>query len=533
MKQCQTIPSRLQPHARQGLINPVQWLVGLMALPLLGFSITSFFFADEAEVGESILVQRVDRRDIDVTVIERGNLQSQTNRQIHCMVEDVQRDGINGTPILWIIPNGSDVKKGDLLIELESAPMREALDEQMLETEEARSTKIQAQANYDNQLVVNETQQAAAVLAVQLAELELKMFADKESGTHKLAVEEIKRSIEEINNQILEAQATLALRRDDRRGIESLFKLGYANRNEVRKSELSYLQAEGQYAVQLNKLQTTLATLKRTENYEREMESLRLNGKLETAKRSLQQVERNSQAKLAQVEAILKARTESLKKEEERLLRYTDQLAACKIYAPEDGMVAYAVSRTETIREGVPARYRQHLMSLPALDRMQVQTTVHESDLDQIKLGMKTRITVDAFPDKNYTGTVHSIAVLPEQNSWYGSATMVYATTVLIDDEVTQLKPGMTAVTEIMVDSIPEAMAVPLQSVIERDEQAWVVVKNGQQLAPAKVQTGAQNDSVVEITDGLEIGAEVVLNPRSIIDDLLDDELLNNDLLSD
>ena len=221
------------------MIQTVQLLMTAIVIPVVGFSISALFFGSGDEIDETVLLHSVGRQDMKVTVIERGNLQSQSNRPIHCMVEDVQRDGINGTPILWIIPNGSSVVEGDLLVELESTPMREALDEQILETEDARSTQIQAEANYKNQIVQNETGKAEAELQVQLAKLELEMYNDDESGTHKLAVEEIKRSIDEVNNQILEAQATLELRRDDRRGIDSLYKLGYANRNELRKSELS------------------------------------------------------------------------------------------------------------------------------------------------------------------------------------------------------------------------------------------------------------------------------------------------------
>ena len=506
---------------RRGVIHAVQMLITAIVVPIIGFSLSSFFFGSDGQVDEAVLLHTVARQDMQVTVIERGNLQSQSNREIHCMVEDVQRDGINGTPILWIIANGSSVKEGDLLVELESAPMREALDEQILETEDARSTQIQAEANYNNQIVQNETSKAAAELAVKLAKLELQMYTDDESGTHKLAVEEIKRSIDEVNNEILEAQATLELRRDDRRGIDSLYKLGYANRNELRKSELAYLQAEGKYAAQLNKLETSLATLRKKENYEREMELLRLNGKLETAERGLEQTLRNNEARLAQVQAILRARTESLKKEEERLERYTTQLDACKIYAPEAGMVAYASDRNDEIREGMPVRYRQHLMSLPSLEKMQVQTAVHESDLDQIRIGMKAEITVDAFPNNTYIGTVQSIAVLPDQNGWLGSETKVYATVVTIDQEVEQLKPGMTAVTEIMIDSIEDAVTVPIQAVVERNEKTWVLVQQGDKLQPRLVETGRQNDSVVHIANGLSGGERVALNPREFVDDLL------------
>jgi HlyD family secretion protein len=504
--------SKVRSRIRWSLLAVV---IVLIAVPL---SVAARWRSSANALDGDLMWQPVNRQDLKISVIERGSLESQDNLEIFCGVEDVQRDGINGTPILWIIPNGSSVEKGDLLVEIESTPMREELDEQILETEESRSATIQAKSDYENRIVQNETALAQAELDVKLAELELKMFMDEESGTHKLAMEEIQRSIEDVNNEILAAKAALELQADDRRGIESLFRLGYANRNELRRSELSYMQAEGNYAAALNKLQTQYANLERTRNYERQMQILTLEGKVETAKKSLEQVKRDNEARLEKAEAVLKARTESLKKDEERLARYQAQLEACKVYAPEAGMVAYASDRNDQIREGVPVRYRQHILSLPSLSQMQVRTAIHESVLDQIDTGLPAKVTVDAFPDRTYEATVQSIAVLPEQGGWRGSDTKVYETVVTIDTTVSQIKPGMTAVCEIEIDTIADAMVVPVQSVVQRDGQAYVVVRRGERVETREVTLGRSNDTRVQILDGLEVGDEVALNPTSVVD---------------
>ncbi|MEL7337086.1 MAG: hypothetical protein AAFN70_12890, partial [Planctomycetota bacterium] len=332
-----TVPRR-SPNWLARIFRPgaIFVVLTLVAVPL--------FLAAQWPSSGSVAITRgvwedVRLGDLPVTVITRGNLESQDDVPVYCGVEDVQRDGINGTPILWIIANGSSVKKGDLLVELESTPMREALDEQTLETEEARSMLIQAKANYDNQIVQNETTEADAKLKVKLSQLELDMFIDEENGSYRLEVEEIRRQIDDVNNEILSSQASMELKRDDAAGVQQLFKLGYAGKNELRRSELAYLQAEGQYAAKINKLETNLASLRKKENYERRMQMMKLEGALKTAERSAEQVKVNNQAKLAQMNAILRARTEQLKKEEERLTRYQTQLKACKVFAPQDGMV--------------------------------------------------------------------------------------------------------------------------------------------------------------------------------------------------
>jgi HlyD family secretion protein len=141
-----------------------------------------------------------------------------------------------------------------LLVEFDSSQHQERLDRQILLTERAKSERLQAQAKYDNQITQNETSEAEAELQVKLTELELLMFTDQEAGTHQLEVEEIKRLIDDTNSEILAAQANLELRNNDQLGIESLFKLGYAGKNELDRSRLDFLQAEGQFAAKMNRL---------------------------------------------------------------------------------------------------------------------------------------------------------------------------------------------------------------------------------------------------------------------------------------
>jgi HlyD family secretion protein len=470
-------------------------------------------------VDPSLVVwQQVDRSDLDVVVLGRGSLESQSNIDILCEVEDVRKDNINGTTILWMIPNGASVKKGELVLELDSTPMQEALDDQILFVENALAEKIQAEANLKNQLTMNATAEAEAKLLIRLAELDLEMYVDEENGTQKLAVDANKRRIDDVNNEILAAQATMELRREEQRGYQSLFKLGYSNRNEVRRIELTYLQAEGQFVAKLNQLQTEIATLKKMQVYEQRKELLALEGKLATAKRGLEQVLRNNEAKLAQVEALMRAKDESLKKEEERLARYQGQLQKCKIFAPQDGLVAYPSMRTSEVREGVPVIFRQKLLSIPTLDSMQVETKIHESALDQVKPGLPVRIAVESFPGVFHQGRVKSVAVLPEQNSWSGNDTKVYQTIITIDEKVTGLKPGMTAVAEILVNHLPNVVNVPLHAVVEKDDQTYVVVKDNDQLHPRPIELGQASDTRVAVESGLNEGESVAINAHDLLE---------------
>ena len=462
----------------------------------------------------------VIQSDVPITVTERGNLESRNNVEVICEVDDIPGDSIRGTTILWLVPNGSSVKQGDLLVELDDAGHQERLDHQILDTDQARAKQIKTNAKLKNQRAQNKTAEAEAQLKVQLARLELKMFKDKEKGTHQLEVEEINRLIEDVNNQILEAQANLELKKNDLRGIESLFKLGYAAKSEVDRSRLDSLQAESQYAARLNKLKTQLATLKKKESYEHAMQLLKLEGALATAIRSYDQVLLDNKALLDQAQAAAEAADEAFKKETELLVRYKEQVAKCKIYAPQDGMIAYAAPahrRYERIRQGAPVRPRQHILSLPNLRDMQVKTAVHESVIDQIRPGLSATIRVDAFQNRTYNGSVESVAVLPDQGDWMSSDTKVYQTIVTIDEEVEQLKPGMTAGVAIHIDRLRDVLSVPVQAVVQIRDDSSCYVDAGGKTERRIVQPGRTNDKFIEILKGLDEGDRVVLNPTAII----------------
>jgi len=409
------------------------------------------------------------------------------------------------------------------LVEFDAAGHLERLDRQIIDTESARAIQIQAQAKYENQISQNETMLADAELDVALATLEQKMFVDQDSGTYKLEVETIKRLIEDINNEILGAQGALELKRNEKRGIDALFKLGYAGQHQLDQTRLDLMQSESQYVAKINKLDTQLATLGKKERYEKQMEELKLNGKLETAVRKVKQVELNNGAQLAQAKAALDAANQLFKKAEERLARYKKQIELCKIYAPQDGMVAFApVDRyTEEVREGASIRPRQRILSLPSLSQMQVKTSVHESVLDQVKQGQTVSVRVDAFPDRLYPGTVKSVAVLPDQGGWYGSDTKVYQTIVTIDVPVERLKPGMTAVAEIHVERLENVLTVPVQAIVQvgKETACYVEDKGLPQRRPIKL--GRTNDKLVQILDGVNPGQRVVLNPMAIAEEAL------------
>ena len=482
---------------------------------------------------QPLIYTSLARGELPIIVTARGNLESQVKTEIRCEVETVGKDRYTGgTQILFIVPNGSPVKKGDLLVELDSAALREELDQQILDTDRQRAEKIQADVKYENQKTQNITTLEEAKLDVELAEMELRMYEDEGDGTYQLALQELQLQIQNSRAAMNEAQAGLAMRKTDRNGVELLYKLGYRGKGDLDQARFQYLQSEDGLVKAANALSNALANRQKLEKYEYPMQIKKLKGSLESAKRALIQVERDNEALLAQAEARMNSETQALKTEEERLEKLKDQIEKCKVYAPHDGMAVYPVERrsSSVIGEGVAVRQRQRMLVLPDLSAMQVKTQVHESVVDQVKPGLIATIKIDAFPDDVYRGHVETVGVVPDQQGWYNSDIKVYETIVLIDDTPRDLKPGMTAVLEIHVARLKDVLKVPVQAVVQKGRESWIYVKAGTGVERWFVRPGRTNDKFVELLEEpdsahtLQEGLQVVLNPMALMEASMHEE---------
>jgi HlyD family secretion protein len=498
---------RSGPPAGNGrqLRNRKSVLMLLIATGLILAAFAVWTVASDLGRQDSTLVfYTVKRSDLPIEVTESGSLQSQKTTELRCEVENVGSDR-EGTQILSIVSNGADVKKGDLLVELDSALIQDRLDDQELATERARSQQIQATAKFENQKTQNETTLAEAKLQVQLAELAVQQYEDEDGGTFLL-------DLQNIDLQIQTAEAKRLIAATDLKGIEMLKKLGYRSKGDLEQARLAALSADREVA-------TAVSTRKELVDYTYRKTKMQLEGQVASAKRALIQVERDNEALLLQAEAAKNEADRALAKEEEKLGKYKLQLEKCKIVAPHDGMATYAVEGDgrSHVNEGSTVRERQRIITLPDLSSMEVKTSVHESVLDWIQEGLTATIVVDAFSDKKYQGTVKSVAVLADRGEWHSSDVKVYSTIVTIDEKVQRLRPGMSAVVNIHVERLENVLSVPVQAIVQIAKENMCYVESGKSVELRKVTLGKTNDKFVEIREGLVEGDRVVLNPMALV----------------
>src|SRR6266705_3196718 len=102
---------------------------------------------------------------------------------------------------------------------------------------------------------------------------------------------------------------------------------------------------------------------------------------------------------------------------------------------------------------------------------MLVRADVDETDVVEMKLGQKAKITVDALPDTSFAGTVIEIGNTAKRSitsSVEGQTN--FEVKVVFDQDVPQVRPGMTADVDIETATHSKAHAVPIQAVVVRTE---------------------------------------------------------------
>jgi RND family efflux transporter MFP subunit len=428
--------------------------------PGMSKPIRTFFASGSSD----IITYTVRPMALAQTVVERGALESQKNDDTYCGVE-------GQTTIIMIKPEGSPVKKGELVCELDSAALRDQLVNQQITTKSAA-------ANHENAKLTREVAEIAVIEYVE------GIFVQ---------------DLQTVEGEIKLAESDLSRQEDRVDWARRMFDKGYVSLATKNAEELSLKKAR--------------FTLEQSQSKRKVLVDYT---KGKTIKELQSEVEKAKSDELAK-KATMELETSKEKKLEK-------QIAACRLLAPNDGLVVYANdpnrafgSNQPQIEEGATVRERQKIFSLPDITKMQVNTKVHESQIDKIGPNMKAKILVEAFAEQKLNGTVVDVQPLPDPTSFFSSDIKVYTTRVKIDDALQGLRPGMNAQVEILVDRRDNVLAVPLSAILQYDGKDHVTKRNDERYERVVVELGPSNERFVQVNKGIKDGDVVVLNPKSLM----------------
>lgn len=443
-------------------------------------------------------VAKVERGPLVISISESGSVKSREQSVLKCEVE-------GRTTILYLVPEGTGVKKGDLLIELDSSTLEEQKASQAITVMNAEASFIQAQKNLEVTKSQAASDVAKAELAYRFAELDLRKYLE---GDYP---QQLKRA----QSDITLAKEDLQRASDDLAWSQKLAAEGYITRTELQGDELAQKRAD----LSLQQSETALSVLQ-TYTHKREVE--RLQSDVEQARSALDRTKQKAEADVVQAEASFRARESEFGRQKDKLTKISDQIGKCKMYAPVDGMVVYAttvatdrrMSNQQPLAEGQEVRERQDLIYLPTTSFMKADIKVQESSLRKVSVGMPVRITIDALPGQVYYGTVSRIGLLPDaQSQWMNPDLTVYSTEIQLQGDMSALRPGMSCRAEIIVAQYDDALYVPIQAVTRVKGKPTVYARTSSGFESKAVEIGLDNNRVVRILSGVAEGQYVSLTP--------------------
>ena len=219
-----------------------------------------------------------------------------------------------------------------------------------------------------------------------------------------------------------------------------------------------------------------------------------------------------------------------------------EKFQGSNVVAPMDGTVLTKnVEIGESITSGVSSfNAGTVLFSIADVTKMIVKAGVNEVDIGKIHVGMPVKVTLDAYPKISFAGRIDRIAPAVRIDD----KVRVFDVEVRLDAQGRELRSGMTANIEMIGEKKEKVLAVPVESVFQRDEGEIVYVKKkldakalAEATKPAKdegkidkdawkkffekrvVVSGLSDNARVQVLKGLKAGEEIALEDPTLPND--------------
>lgn len=233
-----------------------------------------------------------------------------------------------------------------------------------------------------------------------------------------------------------------------------------------------------------------------------------------------------------------------------------ENLLKTTIIAPTSGVISQLnVKKGERV-VGTAQYAGTEMLTIADMSRLEVRVDVSETDITKVKIGDTTMVETDAYRNRKFTGIVSKIAVSAKTTVTTSSDQVTnYTVHILILPSSYQdlaatlpagkfpFKPGMSSSVEIQTNRQSNILSVPVNAVTTREWSDSVIKKNAdnkvadkvrqvvfvyddktKQVSIRDVKTGLQDNTYLEITDGLKENEQVVVAPYGAIARILSDK---------
>ena len=508
----------------------------------------------------NILQKNKNKPEIETAVAERSDIiESVSADGVISPVTTVEiKSNIGGTIVKLYVDEGDYVKEGQLIAQIDPADVLTTLEKEQNNVTSADAKLKSSQYSVEIQRKQAESDIISAREQLKSAKAKLeqaKKLANIQPSLTASQIENAKNSLKSAQSSLAQLKNATSQQRlatakttydsskatydqvsKDLERNKNLLEKGYVSQKDYDTIFDKYVTAKSSYENAKSKFDTIKDEIEEDIN----IAQARVNqakADLEDAEANKAQIEiRNhdviaSEASVKGAEASLSAALVAQKNIDVKIADYAQakaSLASAKS-SLENAKTNYGYTNITAPRSGVVvAKHTEEgsiimagrstnagsasgvvIVELADITKMEALVDVDETDIANIKLGQKVRVTVDAYSDKRYTGTVTKIA--PKAITTSNVTTI--PVTVSINQSDINLKPEMKASCEFIVKEKKDILTVPSDFV--KGGRAGKVVFKMIDGKPTEipVKIGIMGDDSVEILSGLKDGDEICLPP--------------------
>jgi HlyD family secretion protein len=268
------------------------------------------------------------------------------------------------------------------------------------------------------------------------------------------------------------------------------------------------------------------------------------------------------QAELRSEEQNVQTQRLRMQQEQATLESARYDLSKVRIESPIDGIVTRRnIEEGEMVVVGTMNNAGTVLLTIADMAVIEAEVEVDETDIPSVSLGQIAKVTIDAIPDRTFTGKVTEIGNSPIEVTGQASRQATnFKVVVQLDNEIPEVRPGFTCTAEITTATRGEVVSVPIQATTVRemvvDEKGEIVrtpetegrrrprpgavqasdLKAGQSRKELEgvfvvhegkavftpVKTGIAGEKYFEVLSGLKEGEQVITGPFSSVRELSD-----------
>ena len=458
-------------------------------------------FGGTSDAGGSGGTAIVRQGDLVVSVTEGGSVRAKESVDIINEVE-------GSSTIAELVDEGATVEKDQVLMRMDSMDIEERKTDEESRLRSMEAEFKAAELNLAIQLSQAESNITQAGQKVTFAQMDLTKYTEGDWL----------QQLSEADSDITLADQEWEQAKDQLYWTERLEQAGAATKQQLKADTLSVRRTE---------IKLTHAKKRREllEQYEYPKQLAQLKSDLAESKRELERVKQQMASNIALKEAALAVARDRLAIQNTRYDKLKEQLLKTVIRAPQSGMIVYVAPGrwnrdAQPLAVGVSVRYRQQLFMLPDLSEMEVDVSIHETQIERVRPGQQATVIIDAFPDRKFTGEVKKISLMADSQRWFNPDVKVYTTVLSIRGNTEGLRPGMSAKVEILCKVVKDELLVPVTGVHMLRGRSAALVKTGSGIEIREIEIGDTNDKSVIVRSGLDEGDEVLLYLPAVIPEI-------------